>query len=123
MCGSSQGYLYVFSIYDMCRSNKQSFPGLRGEVEYNHIEEDFCDVNYIHVNGTYPEGVVPADSTMAVKLLRHLDAAARRSSGLLELPTVLNGLRGMVEKTYLGDTFKIIWMQELREEDPNQMEE
>ena len=60
---------------------------------------------------------------MAVKLLRHLDAAARRSSGLLELPTVLNGLRGMVEKTYLGDTFKIIWMQELREEDPNQMEE
>ena len=121
MCGNSAGYLYVFSIYDMCRSSRQSFPGLRGEVQQNYFEESACEVNYIHVNGTYPGGVVPADSTMAIKLLKHFDAAAKQSSAMLELPTVLNGLRGWVERTQLGDTFRIIWMQELREEDPNQI--
>ena len=54
----------VFAVYDICRSDKTKFAGLRRGEESNEMETG-PNVNYIAVSGTDPSGTVPANSKLA----------------------------------------------------------
>ena len=99
----------IIAFYDICRSDKATFEGLKGGKRGIDEEMDFGDnYEYMHI-GTHPTATVDAKSGLAKLIIRHLTKKANDDPhNLIVVPSCFVGMGG-VEKTDTGSGYKLKW--------------